>query len=82
MVYICHRTGGEACTYPTEKIRDTRRWLCAGGKHTATCDRVANFFLWGGVPLLVFDMRQRLKIMVLIVATTFYQQRHTGAHIL
>ena len=25
------------------KICDTRRWLCAGGKHTATCDRVAIF---------------------------------------
>ena len=29
---------------PTEKIRDTRRWLCTGGKHTATCERVVNFF--------------------------------------
>ena len=30
-------------SYPPEKIRDTLRWLCAGGKHTATCDRVTNF---------------------------------------
>ena len=22
---------------------DTRKWLCAGGKHTATCDHVTNF---------------------------------------
>ena len=33
-------------SYPPEKIHDTRSWLCAGGKHTATCDRVAiSFYL-------------------------------------
>ena len=31
-------------SYPPEKIRDTRRWLCAGGKHTGTCDHVAISF--------------------------------------
>ena len=29
------------CLSVTEKNCDTIRWLCAGGKHTATCDRVA-----------------------------------------
>ena len=29
-------------SYPPEKNRDTRRELCAGGKHTATCDRGGN----------------------------------------
>jgi hypothetical protein len=31
------------CHADWEKNLDTRRWLCAGGKHTATCDRVTNF---------------------------------------
>ena len=39
---------GSMLYYTRKKIRDTHRWLCARGKHTATCDRVANFLSTGG----------------------------------
>ena len=28
----------------SDKIWDTRRWMCAGGKHTANCDCATNFY--------------------------------------
>ena len=45
-------------SYPPEKFCDTRRWLCAGGKHTATCDRVTNCWLKGRKMVLRLQVKE------------------------
>jgi hypothetical protein len=47
-VFVCWETYTGlwwVCHSEWKTIRDTRRWLCARGKYTATCDRVTNFFM-------------------------------------
>ena len=54
------------CHSEWKKIRDTRRWLCARGKHTATCDRVANFYLYFNyltMSSIVSNIEKRAKMV-------------------
>ena len=44
MVLYCKKYHRMVLHWPNRKNRDTRRWLCARGKHTATCDCVASFY--------------------------------------